>query len=45
MRAVLTVDLYDHSLTVYVAQVASMYYQLIADYRMHRVVPLHLAST
>jgi hypothetical protein len=44
-RATLAVDLHDHSLAVYVPHMASPDYQFIADYRMHGVVPLHLAST
>jgi hypothetical protein len=43
-RATLTADLYDHSLAVYVADMASPDYEFIADYRMHDVIPLHLAA-
>jgi hypothetical protein len=44
-RATLTVDFYDHSLAVYVADMASPDYEFIAHYRMHGVIPLHLAAT
>ena len=43
-RATLTADLYDHSLAVDVADMTSPDYELISDYRMHCVIPLHLAS-
>jgi hypothetical protein len=38
------VDLPDYALTIRIAHTASPDYQFIADYSMHRVIPLYVAS-
>jgi len=44
-RATLTVNLTDHTFAVCISDMTSPDNEFVADYRMHDVIPLHLAAT